>query len=85
MCTSSQFGGSILKGGKKDFRNECGHVVKTIAMFTQKRGDRGEHKYTSGSNLSQVDPVPGKYGQLYRHTECYACHNYGKFADQLPD
>ena len=29
--------------------------------------------------------MPGKYGQLYSHTECYACNRYGKFAYKIPD
>ena len=29
--------------------------------------------------------MPGKDGQLYRHTESYACHRYGNFSDQCRD
>ena len=29
--------------------------------------------------------MPGKYGQSYRHTECYACHHYDFFPNQCPD
>ena len=28
--------------------------------------------------------MPGKDGQLYKHTECYTCHSYGHFSDQCP-
>ena len=54
-------------------------------MFTQTRCDQGKHKYTSGNNLSQVDTVPGKDGNLYSNTECYTCRSYGHFFDQYPD
>ena len=54
-------------------------------MFTLKRSDRGEHKSTSGRNLSQGYPVPVKDVKLYKHTECYVWHRYGHFADQFPD
>ena len=40
--TSRQFGGSILRGGRRNFRNERGSGGRTSVMFTQKRGDRGE-------------------------------------------
>ena len=29
--------------------------------------------------------MPWKDGHLYKHSECYACHSYGKFSNQLPD
>ena len=52
-------------------------------MFTQTRGKLGEHKYTSGRNSSQGDPVSGKDGELYRHTEFYECHVYGHFSESM--
>ena len=48
--TSRQFGGSILRGGIRVFRNERGHGVRTSVVFTQERGNQGERKYTSGNN-----------------------------------
>ena len=83
--TSRQFGGSILRGGRRNFRNERGCGDRSGVIFTQTRGDRGERKSTSGINLSQGDPVTGKDVQLYRHTECYACHCYGNFSGQFQD
>ena len=83
--TSRQFDGSILRGGSQNFGNRCGHGGRTSVMFTQTRCDRGEQNSTSGSNSSQVDPVLGKYEQLYRHTECFACHCYGNISGQCPN
>ena len=54
-------------------------------MFKQTICDQGECNLTSGRKLSQGDIVPGKYGKLYMHIECYACHSYEKFTDQCPD
>ena len=82
--TLRQFGVIILRGGGIHFRNECGNGGRTSVMFTQTRSNRGEHKYTLGINPSQGDTLPGKYGQLYRYTECYACHCYGNFSGQCP-
>ena len=48
--TSRQFGGIILRGGRRFFRNERGHGVRTSVVFTQERGNQGERKYTSGNN-----------------------------------
>ena len=46
--TSRKFGESILRGGRRNLRNERGHGVRTSVMFTQKRGDRGERNSTPG-------------------------------------
>ena len=56
-------------------------------MFAQtiRRRDQGEPRSAPGINLYQGDPVPAKYGQLYSHTEYYACHRYGHFSNQCPD
>ena len=56
-------------------------------MFAQtiRRRDQGEPRSAPGINLYQGDPVPAKYGQLYSHTECYACHCYGNFSGQFQD
>ena len=59
VLASRQFGGIILRGGRRNFRNELGHGGRTSVVFTQTRGKRGERNYTSGSNLFQVDPVSG--------------------------
>ena len=67
---------------ERNFRCERGCGGRTSFMFTK---TRGECNSTSGRKFYQVDPVPGKYGQLYRHTEFYACHSYGHFSDQCPD
>ena len=80
-----QFFGIILKGERHNIINERVHGGRTSVMFTQTRGERGERKSTSGRNFSRVHPVPDKYGQLYRHNKCYACHRYGHFSDQCPD
>ena len=85
MLTSRQFGGRILRGRRLNCRNECGRGGRTSVMFTQTRCDRGEQNSTSGSNSSQVDPVLGKYEQLYSYTECFACHFYGNVSGQCPN
>ena len=83
--TSRQFGGSILRVGRRVFRNERGHSGRTSVVFTQTICDQCERKYTTGRNSFQGYTVPGKYGQLYRHTEWYVCHRYGEFSDQCPN
>ena len=87
MRTSRQFGGSILKGGRQKFRSDCGCGGRTSIMFTQTGGRRnwGGHRSTPGRNLPQINPVPGRDGQLYRYNKCFACHRYGIFADKFPD
>ena len=77
--------GSIIKGRGRNFSNERGNGGRTSIVFTQTRDYLGEHKSTSESNSSQVDPVTRKDGQSYRQTECYACHWYGHFSDQCSD
>ena len=59
--TSSQFGGRIIRGGRRNFRNERGNGGRTIVMFTQTIGDRGEYESTPGINSPQGDPMTGKY------------------------
>ena len=83
--TSRKFGGSIIREGRRNFRNESRHGGRTSVIFIQTRGDQGEHKYTSGRNLSQGDPVPGKDGKLYRHIDCYARHCCEIFSNQCLD
>ena len=70
MRTSRQFCGSILRGGRMDFRGECGCGGIPSIMFTQAGGisDRDGRNSTPGSNLPQVDPVTGRDGNLYSHT-----------------
>ena len=70
MLTSRHFGGILLMIGRQKIINECVNGDSTSVMFTQTRHDWGKRKSTSGRNSSQVDPVPGKYGQLYIHTKC---------------
>ena len=68
--TSRHFGGSILRGGRRNFRNEHGCGGRTSVVFTKTRGrgDQGGHSSTSGSNSHKGYTVPGIYGNLYRHT-----------------
>ena len=47
--TSRQFGGSILRGGRRYFRNEHGHGDRTSVMFMQTRGDQGENNIHQGA------------------------------------
>ena len=72
------------KGRKNFFRNERGKDGRTRVMFIQtiERDNQGKCSSAPGRNSSQGDPVTGKYGNLYRHTECYARYSYGNFADQ---
>ena len=72
-------------GGRRNFRNERRCGVRNSVMFTNTRGNRSEHNSTSRSNSSQGYPVLGNDGQLYRHTECYVCHCYGKISYQCTD
>ena len=64
LRTSRDFSGSILRGGRLNFRNEYEHGGITRVIFTQtrRRGDRGERRPEPGSNSSQGYPVPWKYG-----------------------
>ena len=52
LGTSRKFGGSILRGGIRNFRNELGSGGRTSVMFTQTRGrgERGLLISTPGSN-----------------------------------
>ena len=59
MQTSMQFGESILKGERRNFRNKCGHGGNSCVMFNQRWGNWGELKYTSEINLYQGDTVTG--------------------------
>ena len=56
-------------------------------MLTQTRGrvNRGGRSSAPVRISSQGYTVPRKYGQLYRHKECFACHHYGKFVDKFAD
>ena len=87
MCTSRNVGGSILRGGRQNFRNEPQSGGRTSIMFAQTRGkgNQGERISTSGNKSPQGYPVTGKYVQLYRHTECYVCYSYVNFSDQCLD
>ena len=85
MQTSRHFGGSILRGGRRNIRNERRRGDITIVLFTQTRGrgDRGEHNSTPGRNSFKGDIMPGKYDKLYRHTDCYACHRHEHFFEAI--
>ena len=61
VLASRQCGGSILREGRRKFINERGNGGRTIVMFTQTIGDRGEYESTPGINSPQGDPMTGKY------------------------
>ena len=63
VLDSSQFGGIILRGGRRNFRSERRCGGKTSAMFTQGigRGKRGGISSTPGINLPRGYTVPGRY------------------------
>ena len=83
--TSRQFCGIIIRRGEKKVRSERGRGGRTRVIFKKARGrdNQGGHISTPVINLHQGDPMPGIYGNLYRHTECFACHSYRNFADQF--
>ena len=70
LRTLRHLGVSIIKVGRRNFRNEHGCGGRTSVVFTKTRGrgDQGGHSSTSGSNSHKGYTVPGIYGNLYRHT-----------------
>ena len=52
LRTSRQFGGIILRGGRRSFINECGRGGRTSVMFTQTGGNQCESKSKSGRKSS---------------------------------
>ena len=78
---SRHFGGSVLRGEIRSFRNERGSGGKTIIMFTKTRekGYLCVCRSTPGSNSLHEYTVIGIYLQLYSHTECFAWHSYIRF------
>ena len=64
---SRQFGGSMLRKGRLNFKNESGCGGRTSVMFIQTivRGDQGKHNSTPGISSYQGYPVLERDRQLY--------------------
>ena len=71
--TSRYFGGSVLRGGRRNLRSERGRGGRNSVMFTQARGRgyQGGNSSIPGSITPQVDILSGRDGKLYRCTEFF--------------
>ena len=62
--TSRQFGGRIIRGGRKTTRSEHrrGGKIRIICTQARGRGDQDGNSSTPGSNLPWGNSVPGRDG-----------------------
>ena len=87
VSTSRRFGGSILRGVRRNVRNECGRGGWTSVMFTQTigRGDQDGQISTPVRNQPQGDSMTGRCGKVYRQTEWFSYNYYEQFSNQCLD